>query len=104
MAFAAETPWPVTGHMQNTIPPSIPSGRLFTYKEAAAQLGFHVQTVRRWFRGQCKFRVGNTVRIPESVLERWFREHLSAEPDRAGQPRRAKVDRVKGTKCPVERG
>jgi excisionase family DNA binding protein len=69
--------------------------QLYTYQEIAAVFQVCARTVARWSRRLRVFRLGNTVRLPESEVEKLFREHLAAKhsPDLAERWTRVKRTR-----------
>jgi hypothetical protein len=69
--------------------------QLYTYQELAAVFQVCVRTVSKWFSRRRKFRLGNTVRIPEPEVEAVYQEHLSARPDPALTERWTRVKRTR---------
>jgi hypothetical protein len=75
---------------------AMPSRPWWTYQDLAQLLNVCVRTVMRCWKGRPKFKVRNTVRIPDQEVQRFLKEWLSEDLDTV----KPKMDTVKRTKRP----
>jgi hypothetical protein len=55
-------------------------GNLYTYQDIAAIFQVCTRTVSKWLKDRPLFRLGNTIRVPESEVEKLLQEHLCQHP------------------------
>jgi predicted DNA-binding transcriptional regulator AlpA len=68
---------------------------LYTYQQIADVFQVCSKVIYRWFKGRRKFRLGNTVRIPEEEVEKLFQERLAARADAGLVQRWTQVKRTR---------
>ena len=68
---------------------------LYTYQQLAEVFQVCTKVIYLWFRHRQKFRLGNTVRIPEPEVEAFFQERMAARPSADLAERWTRVKRTR---------